>query len=100
MWTNVDNGMVDFPFLCIHLFGQYLWYALCDCGLLKSTESEISSDEMSSETKVSYNEFLQQYKELTEWLGHIRLMVRQQAACRSENYLTHVSTFQHFYLCF
>jgi len=61
------------------------------CHLLQSTESEISSDEMSSESKVSYNEFLQQYKELTEWLGHIRLMVRQQAASRSENYLTHVS---------
>ena len=48
---------------------------------------------MSSESKVSYNEFLQQYKELTERLGHIRLIVRQQAASRSENYLTHVSTF-------
>jgi len=48
---------------------------------------------MSSESKVSYNEFLQQYKELTEWLGNIRLVVRRQAASRSENYLTHVSTF-------
>ena len=66
---------------------------LCDCGLFKSTESEISSDEMSSETKVSYNEFLQQYKELTEWLGNVQCIVRQQAASRSENYLTHVSTF-------
>jgi len=50
---------------------------------------------MSSETKVSYNEFLQQYKELTEWLGNIRLIARQQAASRSENYLTHVSVFHY-----
>jgi len=55
-----------------------------DMFCLKSTESEISSDE--------YNEFLQQYKEFTEWLEQIQLTVRQQAASRSENYLTHVST--------
>ena len=60
-----------------------LYMILCECDVFKSTESEISSDEMSSETKVSYNEFLQQYKELTEWLGHIRLIVGQQAASLS-----------------
>jgi len=62
---------------------------------LQSTESEISSDEISSETKVSYNEFLKQYNELTDWLGQMRLLVRQQAESRSENYLTHVSIRHH-----
>jgi hypothetical protein len=56
----------------------------------KSTESELSSDDLSTETKVSYNEFLQQYKELTDWLGHIQQAVSRQTDSASERYLNQI----------
>ena len=43
---------------------------------------------------MSYNEFLQQYKELTDWLGYLQVAVSRQTASRSESYLNQVKVTQ------
>ncbi|XP_064600095.1 uncharacterized protein LOC135466505 isoform X2 [Liolophura sinensis] len=55
----------------------------------KSTESDLSWDEddVTVNTKVSFTEFMQQFKELTDWLSQIHLVSQRKATSRSEKYL-------------
>lgn len=56
----------------------------------KSTESDLSweSDDVTNNaTIVSFNEFLQQYNELTDWLTHIQSVTQRQSSSLSERYL-------------
>ena len=60
---------------------------------LQSTESDLSweSDDLLGNTKkVSFTEFMQQYKELTDWLNHIQLVTQRQSSSLSEKYLNQV----------
>ena len=60
---------------------------------LQSTESDFSweSDDLTTTTKVSFAEFVQQYKELTDWLNQIQLVTQRQSSSLSEKYLNQVS---------
>ena len=53
----------------------------------------VDSDEASGAqlTNVSFNEFLQQYKELTDWLNAIHSATQRQGSSLSEKYLNQVS---------
>ncbi|XP_064623681.1 uncharacterized protein LOC135485513 isoform X2 [Lineus longissimus] len=55
-----------------------------------STESDLSwdDDELTINTKVSFTEFIQQYKELTDWLTTIQVVTQRQGMTSlSEKYL-------------
>ena len=58
----------------------------------QSTESDLSweSDEVSTNSKVSLDEFDAQYKELTEWLHQIQHVTMKQGSSLSEKYLNQV----------
>lgn len=61
---------------------------------LQSTESDLSweSDDLASNTNVSFAEFLQQYKELTDWLNHIETATKVNVSSLSEKYLNQVGS--------
>ena len=67
---------------------------------LQSTESDFSweSDDLTTTTKVSFAEFVQQYKELTDWLNQIQLVTQRQSSSLSEKYLNQVSRRLFLYL--
>lgn len=67
------------------------YHYLMDEGIIetcRSTESDLSweSDECSNH-KVSFTEFVQQYKELTDWLTQIQQVTQRQSSSLSEKYL-------------
>ncbi|CAH1791757.1 unnamed protein product [Owenia fusiformis] len=56
----------------------------------KSTESDLSwgeEDDLLRDTNVSFTEFMQQYKELTDWLNQVQLVTQRQSSSLSEKYL-------------
>ncbi|XP_067682789.1 nuclear migration protein unc-83-like isoform X1 [Haliotis asinina] len=55
----------------------------------RSTESDLSLDDedFAGNPNVSFAEFLQQYRELTEWLNQIHLVTKRSYMCLSEKYL-------------
>ncbi|XP_074662995.1 uncharacterized protein LOC141915384 isoform X2 [Tubulanus polymorphus] len=55
----------------------------------KSTESDLSwdDDDLTINTKVSLAEFMQQYKELTDWLSQLHGVTQRQGMSLSERYL-------------
>lgn len=61
--------------------------------LSQSTEKDLSScqDEDSVGTpSVSFAEFLQQYKELTDWLNQVHKVTQREVTSMSEKYLNQV----------
>ena len=58
----------------------------------QSTESDLSleSDDLATYTNVSFAEFLQQYKELSDWLNHIEAATKVNVSSLSEKYLNQV----------
>ena len=64
------------------------------CCVFQSTESDLSweSDDLMSQTSVSFTEFIQQYKELTDWLNQIQLVTQRQVSSLSEKYLNQVNS--------
>ena len=77
----------------------------CISCVFQSTESDLSweSDDLTINTKVSFTEFMQQYKELTDWLTHIQLVTQRKISSLSEKYLNYVSKlflFFHFTFSF
>jgi len=61
--------------------------------VFQSTESDLSweSDDLASNPNVSFAEFLQQYKELSDWLNHIEAATKVNVSSLSEKYLNQVS---------
>lgn len=55
----------------------------------RSTESDLSLDDedTSINPNVSFQEFMQQYQELTEWLNQIQAFTQRKVMCQSEKYL-------------
>lgn len=55
----------------------------------RSTESDLSLDDedVAANPNVSFNEFMQQYRELTEWLSQIQVFTQRKVMSRSEKYL-------------
>ena len=64
------------------------------CFIFQSTESDLSwesDDPVINNSRVSFTEFMQQFKELTDWLSHIQLMTLRHSSSLSEKYLNQVS---------
>ena len=54
----------------------------------KSTESDLSNDEdLAATPNVSFAEFLQQYRELTDWLNQVHKVTQREVTSLSEKYL-------------
>ena len=72
-----------------------------DDGLIekcKDVESDFSLDEESDSpatSSVSFTEFLEQYKELSDWLLHLKRATVQTVHSQSEKYLNQVSCDQY-----
>lgn len=62
---------------------------------MQSTESDLSfesDDQTAAVAVVSFKGFMQQYSELSSWLGTVLQKAKRQSSCLSEKYVNQVET--------